>query len=262
MGTGQILRLLAMITPLANGNSAHTRSGCSMSRSLTEARPFRSSGSLCTDRSMSSTKRKPPGRRVEMVLRSLNIFPPGASGKIRSNEPMVPTRSAPSPTTIDTHSGQEALRVWSAISSSSSTLITSTSVRPPIPWTIHESPTPLPVPISNTRPPIGTALARQAISSPTSGSDDSSKPRLFARASAATTRSGSSIIGPNIPMPLRSSTWSPTSESSTVLATRPAPVMRFRSTRCRSEHLHCPAVRRSRQRDTTARYDRRGEHAK
>src|ERR1035441_5439571 len=42
---------------------------------------------------MSSTKRKPPGRRVEMVLRSLKIFPPGASGNIRSNEPMVPTRS-------------------------------------------------------------------------------------------------------------------------------------------------------------------------
>src|SRR5664279_1757449 len=100
---------------------------------------------------MSSTRRSPPGRSVEIVLRSLKIFPPGASGKIRSNEPIVPTRLAPSPSTIDTQSGQPALLVSSAIAGSSSTLTTSTSVRVPTPWTIQERPTPYPVSYTHLR---------------------------------------------------------------------------------------------------------------
>ncbi len=181
------------MTPLATGSSAHTRSGWVTSRSLTEARPSRSSGSSCAVRSMSSTSRNPPGRSVEMVLRSLKIFPPGASGKIRSNDPIVPTRSAPSPSTIETQPGQPTLLVDAAIAGSSSTLTTSTSVRGPMPWTIQERPTPHPVPISRILPPAGTALARQAISCPTSGSEESSKPRLLARSCAAATDSGMSM---------------------------------------------------------------------
>lgn len=87
---------------------------------------------------------------------------------------------------------QSTLLVASAIAGSSSTLTTSTSVLDPMPWTIQERPTPQPVPISRILSPMGTELARQDTNSPTSGSEESSKPDWLARNCALETESGMS----------------------------------------------------------------------
>jgi hypothetical protein len=98
----------------------------------------------------------------------------------------------PVPSTIETQSGQPTRFVASAIAGSSSTLTTSTSVLDPMQWTIQERPTPKPAPISRILPPMGTELARQDTSSPTSGSEESSKPDWLARNCALETESGMS----------------------------------------------------------------------
>ena len=110
------------------------------------------------------------------VQRSLKIFPPDASGNIRSNWPRRPTASAPSPDSKRTCGGHGADRAVRCTSSSSSTVTTSTSRRAPRPWTSQASPTPTPLPISRTRPPLGTAAASAASSLPTPGSQASWKP--------------------------------------------------------------------------------------